>query len=334
MRTLGLLVVVILAACGGSSSGTKSDAHVDVPIDLAPPPDAPAGHYLYVIDHEDVPTNSTQARAYGLDLDGDGTVNNQLGMVLGTLAGMGFDVQGDVNASVDHGTTLLLADLYALDFTTTTGSTFTTYDGATPMPPPCNGSADTTCRHHLAGDGTFTIAATSAHDTPLTGDAVAGTFDDGPGHLEIEGAFFGQGVVAHLDLIGARVRLTGVTATTLGPSILAGAVTMTDINTKLIPAWQMAIQAQVYQDCCGLATSPGGATCNPNGTPACGCIDGSTGKTELGLFDTSPKDCVVTVDEIKNNSLIQALLAPDVTVEGQMALSFGMQVTAVHAGVY
>jgi hypothetical protein len=250
--------------------------------------------------------------------------------VLGTLAGMGFDVQGQVDMSVDHGQTLLIADLSALDFTTTTGSTFTTYDGGMAFPSACNGPGDTTCRRHLDGHGMFTLAADSAHDTPLAGDAVAGTFNDGPGHLEIEGAFFGAGGTAKIDLIGARVRLTGVTATNIGPSILAGAVTMTDVNGKLIPAWQMAVTAQIQKDCCGLATSPGGATCTPS---TCGCVDGSTGKTDIGLFDTN-HDCAVSIDEIKNNSLIMALLAPDVMIDGQEALSFGMQVTATHAGVY
>ena len=327
------LAVLLLAACG-SSNASKSDAHIDVPPDmppdLAPAPDAPLGHYLYVIDHENVPTTTQQAHDYGLDLDNDGQIDNQLGMVLGTLNGQGFDVQTEVNTSVDRGTTLLIADLYALDFTTTTGSTFTTYDGGAAFPSACSSSTDTVCRHHLDGHGMFTLAANSAHDTPLMGDASAGVFTEGPGHLEIEGALFGAGGVAHIDLIGARVKLTGVTATNIGPSILAGAVTMTDIDTKLIPAWQMAVTAQIQKDCCGLSTSPGGATCTP---PSCGCVDGSTGKTDVGLFDAN-HDCVVTVDEIKNNSLVMSLLAPDVTIDGQQALSFGMQVTAVHAGVY
>jgi hypothetical protein len=42
-------------------------------------------------------------------------------------------------------------------------------------------------------------------------------------------------------------------------------------------------------------------------------------------------DCMITVDEIKNNSLIVSLLAPDVTVEGMQALSLGVSVHAVVA---
>ena len=50
----------------------------------------------------------------------------------------------------------------------------------------------------------------------------------------------------------------------------------------------------------------------------------------VSFFDTTP-DCNVTVTELQNNSLIQSLFAPDVTVEGQQALSFGFAFTAVDA---
>ena len=50
----------------------------------------------------------------------------------------------------------------------------------------------------------------------------------------------------------------------------------------------------------------------------------------ISLFDTN-HDCAVSVTEIQNNSLIQALFAPDVTIDGQMALSVGFGVTAVGA---
>ena len=58
--------------------------------------------------------------------------------------------------------------------------------------------------------------------------------------------------------------------------------------------------------------------------------DGSTGKTILGLFDAD-KNCSVTVEEIKTNSLIVSLLSPDVTINGTMALSLGIKATAVKA---
>jgi hypothetical protein len=77
---------------------------------------------------------------------------------------------------------------------------------------------------------------------------------------------------------------------------------------------------RIVRDCTMLSSPPG-----------CGCVANSTGKTLLGLFDTNPQDCVVTSTEIQNNSLIVSLLAPDVMIEGQPALSFGVGYTAIGA---
>ena len=44
------------------------------------------------------------------------------------------------------------------------------------------------------------------------------------------------------------------------------------------------------------------------------------------------ENVAISLAEIKNNSLIQSLLAPDVTINGQDALSFGIGFDAVPAG--
>jgi len=320
-------LLLVLVACGSHPA-----KHADAMIDMRPPPpDAPPGYFYYVVDHENVPTNNTQARQYALDLNGDGTVDNQLGMVLGVFSSMGFDIQGTTSKAIDTGGILMLGDLYALDFMNTTGSTFTVFDGANPSPAPCSSSSDTVCRHHLTGSGIFDVARTSPRDTPLAGVSVNGTFDEGPGHLPLQLALLDPTTPMHLSLIGARVRFDGVSAAGIASGILAGGVTQDDVNTRLIPYMQASFTLIVARDCCGLTTSPGGPTCNPNATPSCGCLDGSSGKTLLGLFDTSPKDCMITASEIQNNSLIMSLLAPDLMIEGQMALSIGVGFTAVAA---
>src|SRR4051812_33307089 len=86
--------VGLLAACSDDGGGTIT----------------PEGtHYQYVVSVAKVPTNNNQARDYGLDLGSakaskpDGTVDNQLGMVLGTLAGMGFDIQATIDKAVAEG---------------------------------------------------------------------------------------------------------------------------------------------------------------------------------------------------------------------------------------
>jgi hypothetical protein len=50
--------------------------------------------------------------------------------------------------------------------------------------------------------------------------------------------------------------------------------------------------------------------------------------TMLSLVDVSPRDGLISFDEVRNNSLLKSLLAPDVIVGGRRVLSFGFRVHA------
>ncbi|MBV8758039.1 MAG: hypothetical protein JO257_12205 [Deltaproteobacteria bacterium] len=324
MNRIGLVLAV--AACGSSSSKTPDapmhvvDGHPDAPIDAAPDaylPDAPepvSGHYHYVISRQVWPTTNQQARDDGFDLNNDGSADNQLGMVMVSLAGQGFDVQTPTDQAFARGTPILLADLGANDLTTSQTATFTIYQGSDPNPPACSGSADTVCGHHLHGSGTFTAAATP-RDTPLTGAIATGQLTAGPGHLSVSLSAFGATPVT---LLGARAKLTP-TAGGIMTGILGGAVSVADRDSKIYPGFAASMNAVVMRDCTALSSPP-----------QCGCASGSSGASVISLFDTT-HDCNITTQEIHDNSLIMALFAPDVTVEGQQALSVGFAVTAVDA---
>jgi hypothetical protein len=334
-----LLALVTVVACG-SDSGTI----------------VPQGmHYHYVSNQVNVPTNNTQARAYGLDLNGDGTVDNQLGMVLGTLSSMGFDIQGNIDTSVAEGGISVLIDFQTKDFNSTAAAGIQAFLGTNPSPAACNGSADkytctgsgssatcTGCGHQLAGTAMFDLQAGGPTNASLAGKIVSGTFTGGPGDLALQIAIGGQNPI-ELDLIGARAKASMISDTAMGATTgthphqmsvggvnLGGAITQDDLNNKIIPQIQMQLGPIIVRDCCGTGNTAH-PTCDPAGNPPCGCADGSTGKTILGLFDTTPKDCAVSVTEIQTNSLIMSLLAPDVTINGKMALSLGVNVTAVGA---
>jgi hypothetical protein len=305
-----------LVACGGGDDGNI----------------VPEGtHYHYVANKVFLPTSNTQAREYGLDLNADGTVDNQLGMVLSTLAGMGFKLQDTIDTAVAEGSVVLLADFQTKDFTNTTAAGVQVFLGENPVPAACNGTTDQYdpatmmgCKHHLDGNGMFSISANSPDNAALGGKIVNGTFTGGPGDLTLQIALGGTEAI-RLNLIGARAKASMISDAMIGSGtnggiILAGAVTKDDIDNQVIPAIQTQLVPTIAKDCTMLSAPPG-----------CGCAADSTGKTILGLFDTNPKDCMVTVDEIKNNSLIVSLLSPDVTIDGKMALSLGVKATAVKA---
>jgi hypothetical protein len=272
----------------------------------------------YVMSSISLPTNNTQARDYGLDLDDDQTVDNQLGMVLATLSSMGMDAAAGTSAAVDRGEVLVLAEVQTTDFTSAQDAGFRSLIGANPSPAPCNGASDPVCRGHLTGTGSFGVVA-GTDNAPLIGDASGGTLTAGPGHALVQLSLFAGSAIT-LELIGARTRVVGATATSIGTSVIAGGVTQNDVNTKILPEIQAWANATIAADCTMLSSPPG-----------CGCASGSDGNTMRGLFDTSPADCNVSLSEIQNNSLILSLFAPDVTLEGQQTLSFGVGFTAVGA---
>jgi hypothetical protein len=328
-RTIAPLAVLSLAACSSNDKIIPEGMHTH-----------------YVANQVYVPTNSTQVHDYGLDLDGNGTIDNQLGSVLGTLVGYGFDIQSTINKAVAEGNIILLLDFQAKDFTNAAAAGLQVYLGSNPMPSACNGGEHYTCtmamppvcsgcQHHLDGNGMFMIDPMSPKNAALAGPVASGTFIGGPGNLTLQIALGGTDAIT-LNLIGARTKASGISATAIGmgganPSggaILAGALTADDLNNKVLPAVHNQVAPIVVRDCCGTGNMMGHTTCDPNGTPKCGCMDGTTGKTILNFFDTD-NDCEVSLDEIKNSHLISSLLAPDVTINGQMALSLGIKVTAV-----
>jgi hypothetical protein len=302
-----LLPTTLVAACSDDGGGTVT---------------ASGPHHHYAVNKAFIPKNSAEARMFGLDVDGKEGVDNQLGMVLGTLAGQGFDIQTSIDTAINDGTINLLVNLQTSSYTSSGGAGLSVHLGDNPMPAPCTDpNTPSTCGQHLKGTGMFSIAAGSPDDAALTGKIVNGTFTGGPGnvHLQISLA----GATVDLDLIGAKAQTSGMSDDKIDSGIVAGAVTQDDLNTKVIPAIQSSLAPLIERDC--------NAPTMPMGTPPCGCMDGSTGKQVISLFDTSPKDCMVTVDEIKNNGLIQSLLAPDVSIDGKMALSIGLKVSTVKA---
>ena len=331
------LLSVSLVACGGSGSGQPT----------------PEGmHYHYVANKVNVPTSNSQAHEYGLDLNGDGTVDNQLGSVLGTLSGLNFDIQGTVDKAVAEGSIILLLDFQTKDFTSASASGLQAFLGTNPVPAACNAGetynlmTKTGCGHHLTGTGMFSIDSSSPNNMPLAGPVAGGTFTGGPGKISLQIALGGTQAI-NLDLIGARAKGSAITSTTIGAGgsggmVLAGALTQDDLNNKVLPAVTNEVQGIVVRDCCGTGNTMN-PTCNYNGTPSCGCMANSTGSTILGEFDTN-HDCMVTLDELQNNNIIQSFLAPDVMIDTQTnqacktaggtcaaALSLGIQVTAVGA---
>jgi len=148
------------------------------------------------------------------------------------------------------------------------------------------------------------------HD-PLVGTADGELVSAGPGELDLAMAPFGTVLPftlheAHVELIAGPDDLQAT---------ISGAVEPAFVNEELIPSWKVVLDQLVARDC-------------PTQTPpACGCATGSRGLYVINLFDLD-HDCVVEVDDLLQNSFLQSATQPDVTFEGEPAVSFGFAVDA------
>jgi hypothetical protein len=322
---LGCALAMPLVACGGSGGGDNTQ--------VVDPNGKP---HTYVVDRVLLPTQAGDGTKYGLDLDGDGNVDNALGSILSALssaASGNLNLQSSIDDSVNEGKLILLTNLKATALDAATGVALEVYvaDTTNVMPAPCTDpTMIATCGQHLKGTGKFAIASTSPMNAQVVGKILGGQFTGGPGNITVAITLSSTvGTPIQLNLIGARAKIPGISATGLGsdasPGVLAGGITQNDLNTQVIPAVATTVSAQVTRDCDPTMKAT---------LPPCGCKSGSTGATVISLFDKSPADCMITVDEIKNNSLIQTLLEPDVMLDDGTGtkvpcLSVGVGVTAV-----
>ncbi|HEX2689472.1 MAG TPA: hypothetical protein VHN14_22780, partial [Kofleriaceae bacterium] len=258
LLAIACVLPIAAVACGGSGSDT--------------PPVPEGTHYGYVVSKALVPASMDQARMYGLDLGAaksgtpDGTIDNQLGVVLSTLAGMGFAIQPTIDTAVNQGSIILLVDFQTKDFKNTSAAGLTVKIGATPMPAPCTDANDKVCGHHLTGSGSFSVAANSPVDAAVAGKIVNGTFNGGPGDLSLQIAL-GTTEPLTLSLLAARAKATAISDTGMTLTV-GGLISTDDLNTQIFPALQVQLTAVLDNDCPPLAQRTG---------TNCGCKSTSTG---------------------------------------------------------
>ena len=69
----------------------------------------------YLVNDVLLPTTSSQATSYAIDVDGDGFPDNNIGQVLTALSALGLDFQGSMDAAVASGSIVYLVGLRSTD---------------------------------------------------------------------------------------------------------------------------------------------------------------------------------------------------------------------------
>ncbi len=303
LRAFALTASLILAA-----TGCADDAPAEDPC-ASPVPEGV--HYQYVVSHLDMPTDAESSRALAQDLDGDpqGRPDNAMGQILSAVQGsFGYDFDAEANGLIADGSIIPLLDLQATDLVTATHVGLEVLHGVDLDGDPSNNGS---------GQETFGIDATRGSGL-LVGCIADGQVEAGHGAVPVAFTFPGLGEAFVVRLEGARI-VAQVDADGLS-GLIGGGMSQQTIDDDFVPALQRGFDNIVVRDC-------------PTGSGSC-TSDFAAGL--LDLFDTSPKDGRITVDELRNSSLIATLLAPDIDLDHDGEndhLSVGLGFTAVPATI-
>lgn len=268
----------------------------------------------HAVDLLDLPNSSAEANAHAIDLNGDGSAENQFGGVLVVMAtSADMDFAAATQVEVVAGRIVHLVELRSRDpaFASDTAAVATWYTGLATAAPPLFDGSDTFSYDPAIPPSRFVaplVAGSFVSANPAT-TAV-------PVYLSVR-LRIGNRVI-DLPLQGARLKFT-TTATDLVQGQVNGSIRAIDIDSIFVPALAAALDDVVQAD-----------------------PQSSRAMTLLQLFDTSPSDGRISAAEVRANSVMQSILAPDVDIRdaqdnyapnpantGKDALSFGFGFTAV-----
>ncbi len=249
-----------------------------------------------VVNKLTLPTKQGQ---YAVDLDGNGTKDNQLGNILALLGGYipkNNSPQVMIDAQIKQGTLILLFDVLAKSIVNAATMTLKMYLGA---------DLDSNPADNFNGSEEFGISASSPTNLSMPGKIVSGKLSAGPGTMTIP---IPLGTTpTNVNLKKAQVVGT-LSSTGLASGQINGAIPWTDVDTKLMPAIATMLDTE-YKT--------------------------TTDTTLKNLFKTLldlNKDGTITAKELKSNIIIGALIAADVDTDGDKkkdAMSAGLAFTGV-----
>lgn len=299
-------LVLGAVACGDDGGGaTDAASNIDAPnlqpdaqVNDGPIPDASsaclapvlpgAGNHQYVADSIIIPTVDGQHTTYALDIDGNGSSDNQLGQVVVFFSGEAdLGIQESVDSQIASGALLYIANVVAADLVDVGNAELGMFLGQD-----CDGNpAD-----NFAGDELFQVRASSPTDSAVAGPIASGALNLGPGNLTVVVPFPGIGNIS-LPLFGARM-VGDIDANGITNGIIGGGIKEEDVQGILIPALHQTMSMTVSAACTG--TMP----------PNCMCSDPAA-EDLLGYFDTEDHDCAISLSEVQNNIILNAFLSSD-----------------------
>ena len=290
---IGMCCGLWLAGCGGANMGAA---------DMNPPSNAcsATSQLKFAMKQVGLPVMP----GYKSDVDGDGASENRLGSIIGTLEGMGIDMQSALNTDVQSGKFLMMADMQGPSMMT--GCTnVVVHSGSMPGAPPKYDGSDSFQK--------------DPNESPVTlsGNLAGGALNTtGPKDQAPAAVTKLQMMVPMQDNVRLPITIYGVqmTGSVGGSGVMSGelhgVVRKKDIDDNVIPMVAMGLTnrinsnpgtdrtkffIQIFED----QTNSGESKTKCMSTPAMCCAK-------------NPATCKITSAELLANPLVQNMIAPDV----------------------
>ncbi|MFH1131961.1 MAG: hypothetical protein V1754_11540 [Pseudomonadota bacterium] len=219
---------------------------------------------------------------YAIDLDGNGTLDNKVGEIIGILDMFlsGVDLQAEVNNSIKSGQLLMMMEVFSYSLANDSSTTVQVHVGD---------DLDSNPADNFSGIEEFGISSLSPADVQLTGPVTNGFLKAGPGTLFAPLPLVPDKPPTTITIKRAQIH-GNVSATGVTNGVLTGAIPVEEVDLVLIPALAEMLTYYMYA---------------PNTPPGA--------KQVLTTFDTD-KNGTISDDEIRN-SMIAMALSGDVTID-------------------
>ena len=237
-------------------------------------------------------------KSYAIDLDGNGTKDNQIGLIVGTikmLGGGSFNLQGDLDLQMAKGKVLLLFDLRAKSLVSDPGIKIQMFEGK---------DTDGNPADNFSGKDSLAVDKTGPKGLILGGKILVGLLAAGPGNLMAPIPI--GGVVNNVSL--KKTRLSALlTGKGMVKGQINGAIPMADVDSKILPSMAKDLD-KTYKT----------------------TTDASKKKV-IASFDTD-KNGTITSADLKKNPIVGLIIKADVDTDGDKVMdgmSLGIGFTAV-----
>jgi hypothetical protein len=274
-----------------------------------------------------IPTSAADASRIGVDLDGDGVVDNGLGALFGLFgADAGEDSQQDLQESIQDGEYILLARLVVDGFPNDSGVAMQLFPGL------ANPTVDAT-EDNLTGSGHALIDPEADRDAYLCGALTEGSFYTGPRSFVIPVGALGS--IVYLSVQQARAESDGPINDSLMPAMhVGGGLTQHTINTQLLPFMAVNINDEIRNDPTDeVAQITLGFVDSGCRSDISGCGDVINGEGECAPWDGDPANPPISVTELRCSPFVASALQPDVDLDGdgvKDVLSVGVMFNALN----